>query len=149
MITSRGLIIVVVLTNEKWSIFRDRIYHTTVAFITAVAIIFGALHIELSTQPVTVIRTHGIEIPIGIHTAHIVHGRGYCSLDARVVSSSIKGETTPTANTKNADTFRIYIITDSQIIDCRTEIFRANLGRSEVTGCTTALSVERRIKRNG
>ena len=98
VIASRSLVIVVILTHEKRSVLGNRIDYAAVEFVTAVALFFCALSVEPFAQLVTVIGAHGVEISVGIHAAHVVHGRGYGSFDARIVGRGIEREPAPAAD---------------------------------------------------
>ena len=134
VIASRSLVIVVILTHEKRSVLGNRIDYAAVEFVTAVAVVFCALSVEPFAQLVTVIGAHGVEISVGIHAAHVVHGCRNCSLDASIDSRCIKRHASPSTNTENADALCIYIVTGGKIIDRCTEIFRIDVRRSHDNG---------------
>ena len=88
-----------ILLDELRSIIRHGVEYATVACIAVITIILGTLCVELFAQLIAVIGTHGIEIPIGIYPAHIIHSGGDCRLDARIIGRSIECKPAPTANT--------------------------------------------------
>ena len=85
MIASFGLVIVIIIFHELWCVAgRLRIHHG--AGISAGAIIFRTLGIELLTHFITGVRIVGsIEITVRRTAADIVHGGGHGCLDTRIV----------------------------------------------------------------
>lgn len=64
-----------------------------------------------------------IEISVGIHTAHVVHGRSHRSFDAHVHSRSVQPNATEATDTDDADALHIHIGLSGKEIHRRTEIF--------------------------
>ena len=50
-------------------------------YIAVITIILSTLCVELFAQFVTVIGAHGVEIPVGIYPAHIIHSGCYRRFD--------------------------------------------------------------------
>ena len=81
-----------------------------------------------------------IVIVVATDTSHIIHRRGYGSLDASIGSGSIQCDATPTADTDDANTFGIHIVLLRQEIDSSHKIFGIDVGRSRSTRFTAALT---------
>lgn len=106
VITSGSFVISMIIAYKLRRIGRNRIDHPSCTDIRTVPIIFGALGIEPAAHLITcvgVVRL--VEISVGRTTADIVHSRCDGNLDARVVSGSVDGKTTPAAYTEDPDTF--------------------------------------------
>ena len=98
MVASFRLVVVVILLDELRSIVRYGVKYATIAYIAVITIILSTLCVELFAQFVTVIGAHGVEIPVGIYPAHIIHSGCYRRFDTRVIGRSIKCKPAPTAD---------------------------------------------------
>ena len=114
---------------------RNRIDHPSCTDIRTVPIIFGALGIEPAAHLITCVALSAwSKYPLAVQRLNIVHSRCDGNLDARVVSGSVDGKTTPAAYTEDPDTFRIHTVFVGEKIDRCAEIFRIDVGRSTLRG---------------
>ena len=96
IITSFGLVIIVIILYELWRITgRLRVHHG--AGISVGTVVFRALGVKLLTYFVACIRiVCGIEITVCCTATDVVHSGSYRCLDTCVVGSRIDSKTTPT-----------------------------------------------------
>ena len=146
MIASGGLVIRMIILNEKRSVLRQRIHHTASQLIASPAVICNALGIECLTGSIACILIHGIKIPIGIHAAHVIHGHGGSRLHTGVNRRCVQGKSAPAADPDDADAFRIHIVLHGEEIDRRLKILRVDIRGCHVSGLTAALAGEGRIE---
>ena len=88
----------------------------------------------------------GIEIAVGIDAAHVVHGGGDGSLDARVDGRRIDRHASPTADAEDAYLFRVHVVTGGEVVHRCREVLGVDVGRSHITGLSAALAGERRVE---
>ena len=148
MIASFGLVIVIIIFHELWCVAgRLRIHHG--AGISAGAIIFRTLGIELLTHFITGVRIVGsIEITVRRTTADIVHGGGHGCLDTRIVGCRIDGKTSPATDADDADTPGIHIRTRRQVIHCCRKVFGIDVRRSHTARLSATLTCKRGVESN-
>ena len=150
MIAARGLVIVVVVLDEKRSVGRYGIDHTARALIRAGFVVSGALRIERLTQGIAGVGiVVGVEVAVGGHAGHVVHRGRDGGLDARVDGGGVERHAAPAADAEDADALRVDVRTHRQKIDRGGKVLGVDVGRGDVARCAAALAGVRRVKGDG
>ena len=129
VIASLSFVIVVVILHKERRVFRKRIDHTAAKFILAVFQILKSLGAHGGFCLVTgLLAVGGIEISLGVHTGHIVHGRSHCRLDPGIQRGCIDGHAAPAADADDADAFRIGFFMKGEEVHSRHEVLGVDVG---------------------
>ena len=115
----------------------------------AAPVIGGALIVENLSEFPAIVWCHGIEVPIGCHTAHIIHGGRHGRPDARVDSGRVQRHAAPAADADDADLPGIRVVLYGKEIDSCAEILGVDVGRSHISRFAAAFSRVGRIKSDG
>ena len=149
MVSARSFVVGVVVLYKLWCVLRQRIDHTACQRIGSVFVILGALRIQrLPLFKACLLGILCVKIAVGGHTGHVVHSHGGGRLDARVDGRGVDRHTAPAADADDADTRRGNVILHRQKIHRCAEILGIDVGRSNISGCTTALAGIGRVKGN-
>ena len=118
MIAAWRLVIGIVVLNKLRGVIWQRIDNSPGKGIGAVTVILRTLGIELPADSVAGFGiVSGIEITVGSGTAHVIHRRSHCSLDAGIHGGGIDGHSTPATDAEDTDAFRINVFACRQIIN--------------------------------
>ena len=149
MVAASGLVVIVVVLHKERRVLRQRIDHT------ASEPVFTGLQVQKSLGTHSGLRlvtgfltVSGIEIPLGIHTGHVVHGGGHGRLDPGVQCRCIDGHAAPAADSDDADAVRIDFFMEGEEVYCSHKVFGVDVRGGHVTHIAAALTGEGRIKSN-
>ena len=123
--------------NETWCLRWHCIQHTACHRHRVVQTLFGKF---LTGGMTSFLHIERIVVVVTADTRHVVHRRGYGSLDARVGSGSIQSDASPTADADDANLLSIHILLLRQEIDSSHKVLCVDVGRSRSTRFTTALT---------
>ena len=140
MIAAWCFVISVVIFHELRGVIGQWVDYAAGKGITAVAIVFRTLRVQLLAQFVTLLGSHAVKIAFRSCAAYVVHRRGHGSFDARVDGCGIDGKSAPAANPDKPDTFRIHVGECAKVIHCCTEIFRIDVGRCHIARFAAAFT---------
>ena len=150
MVAARGLVVVVVVLDEKRSVGRYGVDHAACALIRAGLVVGGALRVECLAQGITGVRiVVGVKVAVGGHTGHVVHRGRDGGLDARVDGGSVECHAAPAADAEDADALRVDIIAHGQEVDRGGKVLGVDIGRSHISRFAAAFSRVGRIKSDG
>ena len=139
-----------VILHELWGICWQRVHHASGKGIRSVAVILRALGIELLAQGMAVVGIIvGVEIPVGVHAAHVIHGSGDRCLDAGVDGCGIDCHAAPAANAEDADAFRVNVLPGGEVVHGGAEVLRIDVRRRHITGLPAAFTGEGRVEGKG
>ena len=150
VVAARGLVVVVVVLDEKRRVIWQRIDHAARALIRAGLVVGGALRIECLTQGITGVRiVVGVKVAVGGHTGHVVHRGRDGGLDARVDGGGVERHAAPAADAEDADALRVDIIAHGQEVDRGGKVLGVDVGRGDIARRAAALAGVRRVKGDG
>ena len=149
MVAPRGLVVVVVVLHKVGRVFRQGIDNTPAEPVFSGLQISQALGAHGSALGITCFFTvFGIEIALGVHTSHVVHGRDHRRLDAGVQRCGVQGHAAPAADADDADTGRINSVAQGEEIHRSHEVLGIDVGGSHIAHVAAALAGEGRVKGN-
>src|SRR5574344_369058 len=113
MVSALGLVIVKIVFHKKWSVLINLVflYYATAKFVIALCILLGTFGIYTFPGSIARIFVHGIKVAIFVYTAHVVHSRCDSSLDTRINSCGVEGNSAPTADTDDTYFIRVSQVT--------------------------------------
>ena len=150
VVAARGLVEGVIVLHELRGIGGQRVRHTSCQGVASVAVVLGALGVELLLHRVAGIGVvGGIVVAFGVDAGHVVHRDGHCGLDARVDGGGVHRKASPAAHAEDAHLLRIDIGARGEIVDGGAEVFGINVRRSHITGLPAALTGEGGVEGDG
>ena len=139
-----------IVLDEPGRIVRERVDDTAGTLVGARLEILGTLHGQrLALFHPLRRRILAGEIAFDIDLAHIVHGRCHRGLDARVQGRGVDGHAAETADTDDADTFRIHQVAIGKEVHGREEVLRVDVRRGHPTGLSAGLTGIGRVEGDG
>ena len=128
MVAAWCLVIGMVVLHKLWRVLGQRVGDSACEGIRSVFVIFRALCVELPTEFIARVGVHFVEIPLGRHPAHVVHGRGHGGFDSGVDGCRIKGKTAETADAEDADAVFVNFVMCGEIVYRCAKVFRVDVG---------------------
>ena len=128
MVAARCLVIGMVVLHKLWRVLGQRVGDSTGEGIRSVFVIFRALCVELPAEFVARVGVRPVEIAVGRHPAHVVHGRGHGGFDSGVDGCRIKGKTAEPADSEDADAVFVNFVTCGEIVYRSAKVFRVDVG---------------------
>ena len=149
MVATRRFVVGIIVLYKLRRILRQRIDHATRQRIGAVFIVLGALCVQrFSFFKACLLRILTVKVAVGSYTGHIVHGHSRSRLDAGIDGGGIDRHTAPAADTNDTDALRVHILLHGEEVYRCAEILGVDVRRSNIAGCTAALTGIGRVEGN-
>ena len=147
MVAARCLVVIIIILDEERRILRQRIDDPTAELVSAALQILETLCAHGRLLGIAgVLAVLGIEIALGVHTGHVVHGGGDRRLDAGVERGGVERHPAPAADADDADALRVDPLVQRQEIHRRHEVLGIDVGRGHIAGRAAALAGKGGVK---
>ena len=112
MVTTRGLVVGVVVLHKVRRILRQRVHYAASTLIGARRVIGRPLGCPCGALLVASFLAVGAaEVTLAGNTRHVVHGHGRGGFNAWVECGSVHGHATPAADADDANRIGVYVVT--------------------------------------
>ena len=147
VVAARCLVVVVVVLDEGGRVLGQRVDHAAGHGVDAGAVVGGALSSHGRPGPVPLLG--GVEVALGGHAAHVVHGGGDRSPDARICGRGGHGHAAPAADADDADAPGVDVVAHGQEVDGGLEVLDIDVRRVHAAGLAAGLAGETGVEGDG
>ena len=150
VVAARGLVEGVIVLHKLRGIGGQRVRHASGQGVGAVAVVLGALGVELLPHRVAGVGiVGGIVVALGGDAGHIVHRDGHRGLDARVDGGGVHRKASPAAHAEDAHLPGMDVGARGEVVDGGAEVLGVDVGRGHIAGLPAALAGEGGVEGEG
>ena len=150
VVAARGLVEGVIVLHKLRGIGGQRVRHASGQGVGAVAVVLGALGVELLPHRVAGVGiVGGIVVALGGDAGHIVHRDGHRGLDARVDGGGVHRKSSPAAHAEDAHLPGMDVGARGEVVDGGAEVLGVDVGRGHIAGLPAALAGEGGVEGEG